>query len=1076
MGLPAPAASPPPPAEPAPPSSSLPFGRPVPLVDVAGPTYLTAQTVVQQVSHALADRIWTYSPDTFDLDLALRHWAAARTANARGAAPAVQPMQVRAGAGTVALGHMFSADGDRATRHVPQAVVAPSAALAPLRAVLDELSLRYAAARPLVAHVAALDYVGGGTAPRLVPDYVAALAAADALDLALLASASPHEAQHMALLATLCAAVRPTLHVYDGVRVARETHRIIDVLDQRGLQNRYDAIAGAWAGAAAKNGRSDERVMALLKAFNDELGTDYGLFEYHGHDAPEAVLVAFGSVEASLAAQVAATLAASGASVGVVNVRVYRPFVEEEFLRLVPKTAKTVGVLGQVVDELAVSDPTVQSMLYRDVLVAFAFAEDWPEPPTVLDVKYPRERTWTPVSMAAAFQFVSSKPAPDPESQAASLLQLLDPESVQQYTSWYLDGSPSATASMIFGQVLSKDSASNVTVSTKHDNLTQGGVQRTDIRKSKRSLDASYAIEAADIIYVGDESVLKQVDISGSLKSGGKVLLRLPKVKDDDLEKKLPSKLQQTLSNLKAQLFVLDTAAIEHPEDESLEGFLVQLALVRLSMPKAEGTAIQKLASINGSQELLDSLSDKLGDALREIEIPEAWAEPPADQEVTKLPSDITASSFFPFDKHEDEPPTLLKTWQTVAQGLAFKEAFGTQAASRPDLGVRTWTIHLCEHRRLTPITYDRNIMHLEFDLGDSGLEYHIGDSLGIHPRNADDDVRAFLAAYGLDPEAVVHVPSRDDPAVNRASTVFHLFSEQLDIFGRPARQFYAALAEHAADDGERKTLLALGGPEGAVEFKRRAEVDTVTHADVLAEFPSARPPVAALAALVAPLKRREYSIASCQAVAPRRIALMIVTVNWRDPRGRDRYGLATRFLDRLRPGDPVTVSLKPSVMKLPADPRAPIILAGLGTGLAPFRAFAQFRALQRARGEEVGPVLLYMGSRHQREEYCYGEEWEAYRAAGVLGLLSCAFSRDQPWKVYIQDRMRETGADIEAAYLARGGSFYLCGPTWPVPDVQAVLEEVIAGRARREGKRKVNPAREIAQLKEDGRYVLEVY
>ena len=56
-----------------------------------------------------------------------------------------------------------------------------------------------------------------------------------------------------------------------------------------------------------------------------------------------------------------------------------------------------------------------------------------------------------------------------------------------------------------------------------------------------------------------------------------------------------------------------------------------------------------------------------------------------------------------------------------------------------------------------------------------------------------------------------------------------------------------------------------------------------------------------------------------------------------------------------------------------------------------------------------IGDVFLYMGSRHQREEYLYGEEWEAYQDAGIITLLGRAFSRDQPQKIYIQDRMRET-------------------------------------------------------------------
>jgi sulfite reductase (NADPH) flavoprotein alpha-component len=161
--------------------------------------------------------------------------------------------------------------------------------------------------------------------------------------------------------------------------------------------------------------------------------------------------------------------------------------------------------------------------------------------------------------------------------------------------------------------------------------------------------------------------------------------------------------------------------------------------------------------------------------------------------------------------------------------------------------------------------------------------------------------------------------------------------------------------------------------------------------------------------------------------------------------------------------------------MKLPPKTTQPLIMAGLGTGLAPFRAFVQERAWQKQQGMPIGDLLLYMGSRHQREEYLYGEEWEAYQAAGIVTLLGAAFSRDQPQKIYIQDRMRETLPEIRQAYLREEGAFYLCGPTWPVPDVTAVLEEGIEQEAAAEGKKK-DGQKEIERLKEEGRYVLEVY
>ena len=117
------------------------------------------------------------------------------------------------------------------------------------------------------------------------------------------------------------------------------------------------------------------------------------------------------------------------------------------------------------------------------------------------------------------------------------------------------------------------------------------------------------------------------------------------------------------------------------------------------------------------------------------------------------------------------------------------------------------------------------------------------------------------------------------------------------------------------------------------------------------------------------------------------------------------------------------------------------------------------------------------MGSRHQREEYLYGEEWEAYQDAGVITLLGRAFSRDQKDKIYIQDRMRQTLGDIREAYLQKEGSFYLCGPTWPVPDVTEVLQEAVEEQEKisQPGK-KIDGRKEIEKMKDAERYVLEVY
>ncbi|KAI1175645.1 sulfite reductase flavoprotein component [Nemania sp. FL0916] len=1046
-------------------SASLPFGQAVPLDSISGPTYVTGQLLVQQVAYVLSDKIFSYSPETFDLDVAVKDWAAQQDNNIHGYATSVLPLQTRTGAGAFALGYIFSKDFDLSKRHIPQTLLAPSLTLRHLRSALDQLSLLYGVASPFVAHVAAIDYAAGS---GLVSDYGSALQTAEELGLALVSSASAYESQHMALLATLMAKIVPTLHVYDGVRTSRETLRVIDALSRTGVAAIFDKLSQS---VDNLNTRLDSpgKVFELLQAFNGELGTEYEPFEYVGHESPDAVFVVFGSVEAQLAKQVVPKLVAGGAKIGVVNVRIYRPFIEEAFIKALPTSVQRIDVLGQVANDAAVSDGSIQSALYSDVLTAVAFSSKWTSTPAVADVKYAASQILTPSAVAA----IMSKSVTKAATEAKFSLPHLD--TVEQYTFWDTDNSPALLAPTVVGHLLSQDYNSNIYLGESHDNLIQGGVVRTDVRSSHKAIDAPYSAEEADIVVVGDEKLLKDFAISPTVKDGGKLLLRLSNFKEEEAEKRIPQSVREDIFKRNLALYVLDTGLSPAFEaDNDTARLLVELSFLKLAKPDMSQDTLSQLSESDGNQVKLQECVDAIEKCLKQIEISESWAEG-----LSGLPSEdaktLNANSFVPFDKEETEPELQLSSWDAAAKGLLFKEAYSTNVNLRPDQSVQTYTVHVKENRRLTPTTYDRNIFHIEFDLGNSGLTYKIGEALGIHAENDPEMVLDFIESYGLQAGDLVQVPSREDSAVVETRTVYQTMTQNIDIFGKPPKRFYEQLAEYATDDLEKKKLASLGAQEGAEEFKRRSEVDTVTFADILEEFKSARPSFPELVRLVGPLKRREYSIASAQAVSPNAVALMIVVVDWVDTLGRTRYGQATRYLSRLPVGAAVTVSVKPSVMKLPTRDDAPLIMAGLGTGLAPFRAFVQYRAMQKAQGKEIGDILLYLGSRHQREEYLYGEEWEAYLDAGVITLLGAAFSRDQPHKIYIQDRMRQTMNDIVSAYIKKEGSFYLCGPTWPVPDVTDVLKEAIAAEAK-SSSRKVDPKKEIDRLKEDGRYVLEVY
>jgi sulfite reductase (NADPH) flavoprotein alpha-component len=286
-------------------------------------------------------------------------------------------------------------------------------------------------------------------------------------------------------------------------------------------------------------------------------------------------------------------------------------------------------------------------------------------------------------------------------------------------------------------------------------------------------------------------------------------------------------------------------------------------------------------------------------------------------------------------------------------------------------------------------------------------------------------------------------------------------------------------LAKLAKNVDEAKWLRFISSPEGSSTFKKLSEIETVTYADVLQMFPSARLPLDILMAEVEPIKPRHYSIASAQSFVGDSVHLLIVTVDWKTPGGSPRFGQCTRYLASLKVGQQVTVSLKPSVMKLPPFTTQPIVMSGLGTGAAPFRAYLQARAVQKKQGQKIGPLIYIFGSRYRHAEYLYGEELEAYERDGIVKVLT-AFSRDQKNKIYIQHRIQQNQEEIldllmppEGSGEEKQGLFTLCGPTDPLPDVQ---EALIGGFMAKTGKSHQDGEAWLESLKENERAVYEVY
>jgi sulfite reductase (NADPH) flavoprotein alpha-component len=222
--------------------------------------------------------------------------------------------------------------------------------------------------------------------------------------------------------------------------------------------------------------------------------------------------------------------------------------------------------------------------------------------------------------------------------------------------------------------------------------------------------------------------------------------------------------------------------------------------------------------------------------------------------------------------------------------------------------------------------------------------------------------------------------------------------------------------------------------------------------------------------ALLRKLQPRLYSISSSPKLHPETVHLTISVLRY-DSLGRRRTGVCSTFLaERAGAESKVPVFIHSnSAFKPPADPGAPLIMVGPGTGIAPFRAFLQERQATGAKGRN----WLFFGDQRAATDFLYRDELESLQHDGVLTRLDTAFSRDQTEKIYVQHRMLAQAKKL-FDWLENGAHFTVCGDASRMArDVDEALHRVI----EKGGDRSPDQAKEYVQhLQETKRYVRDVY
>ena len=484
---------------------------------------------------------------------------------------------------------------------------------------------------------------------------------------AMLASTNPQEAMDLgavAHLATIKGRV-PFLHFFDGFRTSHEIQKIAiwdyedlkDMVDmdavkafrnsalnpehpvQRGTAQNPDIFFQAKEASNNFYNNLPAIVEEYMGKVNEKIGTNYGLYDYYGAEDAEDVIIAMGSVVDTIEEVIDYKLA-QGEKVGLLKVRLFRPFVSSKFVAALPKTVKRIAVLDRTKEPGSMGEP-----LYQDVVTALATegvkvdllvggryglgSKD--TPPSNIFAVYENLKSENPkkvftVGINDDVTNLSLEVKAAPDTAAAGTVSC---------KFWGLGGDGTVGANKNSIKIIGDHTEKKAQAYFAYDSKKTGGITVSHLRFGDNQIKSPYYISAADFVACHNPSYIGKYDMVQDVKPGGTFLLNTQWT-PAEVEANLPNKMKAYIAQNNIQFYTVN--AIDLAREIGMgkrTNTILQSAFFKLAdiIPIDEALGYMKAAAKKSYSKKGDDVVemnykaiDAGVDALVKIDVPAEWA------------------------------------------------------------------------------------------------------------------------------------------------------------------------------------------------------------------------------------------------------------------------------------------------------------------------------------------------------------------------------------------------------------------------------------------------------------------